>query len=67
MSSFYYKPGAETREYMRAEADLRDMIEAICLDFPRYGYRRVTHKLKRGGKQVNHKKVLQLIRESPLL
>jgi putative transposase len=66
-SSFYYKPGAETFKDMKAEADLRDRIEDICLDFPRYGYRRVTHQLKREGKQVNHKKVLRLMRESDLL
>jgi putative transposase len=65
-SSFYYKPrdrGAEKK----AEADLRDRIEAICLDFPRYGYRRVTAALKREGKLVNHKKVLKMMRESDLL
>jgi len=52
---------------MEAEADLRDQIEAICLEFPRYGYRRVTHQLKHEGWQVNHKKVLRLMRESDLL
>jgi len=30
-------------EEERREADLRDRIEAICLEFPCYGYRRVTH------------------------
>ena len=52
---------------MKAEADLRGRIETICLGFPRYGYRRVTYQLKREGKQVNHKKVLRLMRESDLL
>jgi len=52
---------------MKAEADLRDKIEAICLEFPRYGYRRVTHQLKHEGCQINHKKVLRLMRESDLL
>jgi len=47
--------------------DLRDRIETICLKFPRYGYRRVTQQLKREGKQVNHKKVLKIMRESNLL
>lgn len=66
-SSYYYKLRAKSPEDMKAEADLRDRIEAICLDFPRYGYRRVTYQLKRGGNQVNHKKVLRLMRESDLL
>ena len=66
-SSFYYRPKAKGLERMEAEADLRDQIEAICLEFPRYGYRRVTHQLKHEGKLVNHKKVLRLMRESDLL
>jgi len=52
---------------MKLEADLMDHIEAICLEFPRYGYRRVTHQLRREGWQVNHKKALRLMRESDLL
>jgi transposase InsO family protein len=52
---------------MEAEADLRDKIEAICLEYTCYGYRRVTHELKHRGCQVNHKKVLKIMRESDLL
>ena len=66
-SSFYHKSRARGPEQMKAQADLRDSIEAICLEFPRYGYRRVTHQLKHEGWQVNHKKVLRLMRESDLL
>jgi putative transposase len=65
-SSFYYKPGDKDAK-KKVEADLRDKIETICLDFPRYGYRRVTAALKREGNSVNHKKVLRLMRESDLL
>jgi len=66
-SSFYYKPKAQASDRMKTEADLRDLIEAICLEFPRYGYRRVTYQLKHEGWQVNHKRVLRLMRESDLL
>ncbi len=52
---------------MKAEADLVDRIEAICLEFPRYGYRRVAKQLQHEGWTVNHKKVLRLMRESDLL
>lgn len=52
---------------MQEEMDLRSKIEAICLKFPRYGYRRVTAELKREGQRVNHKKVLKLMKESDLL
>ena len=66
-SSFYYKPRVKSPEDMKVAADLRDRIETVCLGFPRYGYRRVTNQLKREGKQVNHKKVLKIMRESDLL
>jgi len=66
-SSFYHREGRGDPEQMKTEADLRDRIEAICLEFPRYGYRRVTHQLRREGWLVNHKKVLRLMRESDLL
>ena len=65
-SSFYYQSRLRDDD-KKAEADLRDRIETICLGFPRYGYRRVTHQLKREGKLVNHKRVLRLMRESDLL
>ena len=65
-SSFYYKPKSKT-ERMEAEADLRDQIESICLEYTRYGYRRVTHELKHRNLPVNHKKVLRIMRESDLL
>jgi putative transposase len=66
-STYYYQPQADIPESKKTEADLIGKIEAICLEFPRYGYRRVTWYLKREGKQVNHKKVLRLMRESDLL
>jgi transposase InsO family protein len=66
-SSFYSKPKSRSPDRKKLETDLRDRIEAICLGFPRYGYRRVTWQLKREGKRINHKKVLRLMRESDLL
>jgi len=46
---------------------LRDAIELIVVEFAGYGYRRVTHALKRSGWQVNHKHVLRVMREESLL
>jgi len=66
-SSFYYKPRASSRDLAKADADLLDRIEAICLEFPRYGYRRVTRQLQNERWLVNHKKVLRLMKESDLL
>jgi putative transposase len=66
-SSFYHKLKDKSQVEMQMEADLRGKIEAICLEYPRYGYRRVTEELKREGLRANHKKVLRLMRESDLL
>lgn len=46
---------------------LRDAIEGIVLTFPGYGYRRVTHALRREGWTVNHKRVLRVMRQESLL
>ncbi|MBW3634017.1 MAG: IS3 family transposase [Chloroflexi bacterium] len=46
---------------------LRDAIEQIVLDFPGYGYRRVTHALRRDGWTINAKRVLRVMREASLL
>jgi len=66
-SSYYYKPREKTPEQLKEEADLKDRIEAVCLEFPRYGYRRVTKQLQYEGWRVNHKRVLRVMRESDLL
>jgi putative transposase len=56
------------RPLMEAEAvALRDAIERIVLEYPGYGYRRVTHALRRQGWVVNHKRVLRVMREESLL
>jgi putative transposase len=46
---------------------LRDAIERIVLEFPGYGYRRVTKTLHREGMAVNHKRVLRVMRNEALL
>lgn len=66
-STFYYRPKRDGLEELKWEMDLRDRMESICLEFPRYGYRRVTRQLQREGWRVNHKKVLRLMRENDLL
>ena len=49
------------------EMELRDTRQQIALEFPRYGYRRITAELNRRGFQVNHKRVLRLMRRDNLL
>ncbi len=60
-SSYYYAGAGED------DNDLRDVIEQIAIEFPRYGYRRMTVELHRRGWPVNHKRVLRLMREENLL
>ena len=64
--SWYYKrPCAEEKAHK--DVALRDAIERIVLEFPGYGYRRVTAALRREGWSVNHKRVLRIMREASLL
>jgi putative transposase len=53
--------------FLEDETTLRDAIERLCLDFPGYGYRRVTAQLHRDGWTINHKKVLAVMRQESLL
>jgi transposase InsO family protein len=46
---------------------LHDGVQKIAVEFPRYGYRRITIELKRQGVLVNHKKILRLMKEDNLL
>ena len=66
-SSFCYRCKEKSLEQLRLEADLRDEIERIRLELPRYGYRRVTKELQRQGWTVNHKRVLRMMRENDLV
>ncbi len=59
---WYTHPAADARD-----TALRDAIERIVLEFPGYGYRRVTKALQRDGWEVNHKRVLRVMREEALL
>jgi len=49
------------------DADLRDAIQRIALEWPSYGRRRITHQLRKQGWPVNWKKVYRLMREDNLL
>ena len=64
--SWYYEcPSLE--EKAAEDVELRNAIERIVLEFPGYGYRRVTKELQRRGWTVNHKRVLRIMREESLL
>ena len=50
-----------------ADIELRDQIQRIALEWPCYGWRRVTAELRRCGWKVNHKRVRRIMREDNLL
>ena len=64
-SWYYERPSPE--EKAARDTELRDAIENIVLEFPGYGYRRLTKELHRRGWSVNHKRVLRIMREESLL
>lgn len=55
------------REATPVEMELRDKMQRVALESPAYGYRRITADLQRQGFEVNHKRVLRMMREDNLL
>ena len=49
------------------DLDLRDEIQRIALEFPYYGWPRITRELGDRGWRVNHKRVYRIMREDNLL
>jgi transposase InsO family protein len=62
-SSFYYKP----KFNKVSDAYLADKINTIALEFPFYGYRRITAALRRDDIIVNHKKVYRIMKSENIL
>jgi putative transposase len=65
-ASFYRFDNA-TESGPDPDMDLRDAIQRIALEWPSYGWRRITAELRRRGWVVNHKRVYRLMREDNLL
>jgi transposase InsO family protein len=55
------------RQGIPVEMELRDEMQKIALESPAYGYRRITAELQRRNFDVNHKRVLRLMRADNLL
>jgi putative transposase len=62
-STYYYRAGRGAAE----KAAMHERIAALCAEFPRYGYRRITHQLRAEGLVVNHKAVARFMRQHDLL
>ena len=50
-----------------SDIDIAEVVEEIALEYPSYGYRRITAQLHRQELKVNHKRVLKLMRDKNLL
>ena len=64
-ASFYrFRPDSPRPD---RDLELHDAIQRIALEFPSYGWPRMTEELQRRGWTVNHKRVYRLMREDNLL
>lgn len=66
----YYKwlqKNGSDPDLIRYEMAVRDEMQKIAIEFPRYGYRRMTIELYNRGFHVNHKRALRLMQEDNLL
>ena len=57
----------EEKEQPENDSTLRKEIQGIALEFPFYGYRRVTKELHRRKIAINHKHVSRIMREDNLI
>ena len=55
----YYRQWQVSRP-KQEETALRDEIQRLALAGRHHGYRRITVQLRRGGRAVNHKRVLRI-------
>lgn len=66
-ADYYRWAAAAGTPQLETDLHLRDQIQRVALEMPTYGYRRITHELRRRGILANHKRVLRLMREDNLL
>lgn len=59
-STFYYR--VTTPDMQLPDTRLIELIQTIQDELPGYGYRRVTHELRRRGHLVNHKRVARVMK-----
>ena len=55
------------RQPLPVEMEIRDEMQRIALEFPAYGYRRITAELQHRGFDINHKRVLRMMHQDNLL
>jgi transposase InsO family protein len=65
-STYYYRPKRSRDSREREDAELRDAIEAVQVDFPKAGYRTVQVYLRRRGRWVGERKIRRIMRQFSL-
>ena len=65
--SGFYRFDGDAKPCLATDMDLRDAIQRIALQWPRYGRPRITAALRRQGWTVNPKRVYRILREDNLL
>ena len=64
-AGFYRSLRAKPEENL--DVELRDAVQRVALEFPCYGWPRMTLELRRRGWTVNHKRIYRLMHEDNLL
>ncbi len=61
-STYYYRLKHESQAKLREirDGEMRNLIDAVHIDFPVYGYRKLHEELKRRGHLVNEKKIRRI-------
>lgn len=63
-STYYYKPKRSRKEREEQDADLREKIETLQIEYSCFGYRTIKPQLLyRYGLRINSKKVLRIMRK----
>ena len=55
------------RQASPVEMEIRDEMQKVAVEWPAYGYRRITVELQNRGFDIHHKRVLRMMREDNLL
>jgi putative transposase len=57
----------DPRQSVPVQMEIRDEMQKVALEWPAYGYRRIALELQRRGSEINHKRVLRMMRQDNLL
>jgi len=66
MSSYHYDPKTTRADQEELDANIRNKIEQVRVQFPRVGYRPLLHHLKRNGVQIGETRLRRILGESGL-